>query len=140
MTLLQEVEPGFVKTSPQVPDTRRPSHQQVIAAIMAEARCSRSKAQETYQFLCLVRDTIRRYRTDVPDCEENLYHLSDRELARVHPVLDLIMPDNTTAAPGRAFALLNRRLLKGDELTFVHTKVGEVVVDCAVAIHINTAG
>lgn len=144
MTVLQ-VDPEFAVQEPPVRMVHRPKYAEVVAAIVAESGCTEQKANQVYQFLARVRDSLRIWREEEgyqdSDCQdfEFVYHLTDADLDRYHDVLDLIMPDDTVARDGSAFALLNRRLLRGNELTFVHTKVGELVVDCAVSIHINTA-
>jgi len=108
MTLTQ-TEPVIVQDAPQR-TVRRPKYAEVVAAIVAESGCTEQKANQVYQFLARVRDCLREWSGGEEEgYQDFVYHLTDADLDRYHDVLDLIMPDDTIARDGSAFALLNRR-------------------------------
>ena len=103
--------------APQAPT--KPPINVVIKAIATESRakgvpCNRRRAKAVYNILALAVKQCRLYTGGV-------YHLDDDDLDRCHAVLEVVMPDDTVARDGSAHDLINRRLLRGDELGIVHT-------------------
>jgi hypothetical protein len=91
----------------------------LISAIRAEAadvgvRCSAGTAKALIWSLeNAARDCV------IPG---DVYYFSQRELDRMHHVLDVVMPDDTVATLGSAYALLQRGLLGPNQVAFTHTR------------------
>lgn len=121
---------------------RQPSRKEVAQAIMAEAngaglRCEWNKAYHLIDMLQRAVDTIRLGRWN--GNKNPMYHIRQRELNALHPVLEVVMPDDVVSPqPGSAHDLSQRLLLEGDEWALVHTVSGDEVRDCTVALHLRS--
>ena len=132
-------------TAPVVPgegissENQRPSVNQIIRAARREAQlagigCSRRRAKELFRFLQFAIEDIR------DDCYEPFF-LEERELKRLHPLLEVVMPDDVVEPlAGSAHDLINRYFIEGSEFAIIHTRDRDYaeVVFCAIAIAINT--
>ena len=98
--------------------------------------CTERQARRIIGFMCYLAGERRRARYT-----EWERHLTDREIARFHAQLDVVMPDDTASKPGSAHALLERHAL-GNEAAkrqLVHTKSGSVARDCTVWVSVRPA-
>lgn len=119
----------------------RPSSDEVVKAIVTECHakgvtCTERQARRIIGFMCYL--TGERRRARYTEWER---HLTDREIARFHAQLDVVMPDDTASTPGSAHALLERHAL-GNEAAkrqLVHTKSGSVARDCTVWVSVRPA-
>jgi hypothetical protein len=108
----------------------------VVKAIHDEANtkdavCTYQIAEAIYEMLKAAAERA----LAVPKNNQILHHLSDEEILDLHPVLDVVMiDDNTTPADGSAHALINAHFLPVGTHVLVHTKAGERLQHCAVAI------
>lgn len=93
---------------------------EVVEAIMREMAASgRPIRRHTADY------TIEALERGLRHCRRHprtVYYFSQQELDRCHHVLDAVMPDDTAAAPGSAYAALNRLLLRGREISLTHTQ------------------
>jgi len=120
-------------------ELERPTHGEVVRMIMDESHaegvsCDHDTAQRVYGLMYRALKHIRKGGGDV------LYHLDDREIADLHTVLDAVMPDEVVnPVAGSAHDAIHRHFLNGDEFALVHTKDGERLEFCAVALEMRTA-
>lgn len=106
----------------------KPSRQEVLIAIMAEAGCSRSQAK---RLLTFIEDACRRMRKH----GERHLHLTQEEIDSIHHTLEAVMPDDTAPKEGSAHEKIDRYVLVDDEITLRHTKMGDYAINCAVVLH-----
>jgi hypothetical protein len=106
---------------------KRPKEGEVIDAIRAEARAARVHCTryDAYDLICFLREAASwmRYRaaTDGVSIDRRHYHLHEDEMVSYHRLMELILPDESTGADGSAHALLNRLVVRGNEIGLRHT-------------------
>ena len=120
------------------PDTisPRPTSDQIRSAIMKQTGCSKRRAR---RFIAFLRDQISCARS------EDGYgpvHLTQEEIDEFHPMLELVMPDDTASTPGSAHDLIERGLLSAHrgELSITHTKGGPTAEDCVTVVEVHKVG
>jgi hypothetical protein len=121
--------------APTVTRALRPTREEVVTAIEAEALekgwpCSHKTALKFFGLFGRAIGEIRRY--------YGPYHLTNKEINDLHPLLEVLVPDEVTVpAEGSVHDLLHKHFLRGDEFAIVHTKAGERLEYCAIAIELT---
>lgn len=111
-----------------------PTRQEMVASVMTTAHqagigCSPERAESVIRMLERARNAHRKGET---------YILSRNDMAKRHRILDAIMTDDATPLPGSTFAMLNRGLLEGNELSFRHGREGTEIVWCALYVEVDS--
>jgi hypothetical protein len=89
-----------------------------------------------FEFIHVIEQAIEGCRTT-----GDQYLFSQRQLDRVHTVMDVVMPDDTPALDGSAHAAVQRFVLAGDEVALTHTKTTRFhAVYCSVRLDVLRVG
>jgi hypothetical protein len=115
-----------------------PMYYEVVRAIRRDARakgvqCSKNDAREVMQIIGEALDYVRKH-----DYQTYLFEIASLEaFARVHGILDAVMPDDLVAEPDSAHEAIQRYYLRGHETAITHTK--DHADNCALEFNLATA-
>lgn len=114
---------------------RRPSRDEVVNRIAAEARdarvpCGPEKAERLIDVLEIALGQLRAH--------GGVYHVTTEQLDDVHAVMDVVIPDDRVVPPAdSAQESINLLLLEPGEVALVHTKAGGRNEYCAVELRVE---
>lgn len=127
----------------------RPTQEACIEAIIREANCSYAIAKRVEEFWEAASDAIMWQRVDgiqeagFDGCiYQAAYHLGDDDLRFIHPVLEIVAPDDhqSSYGSGTAHDLLDRRHCDPAQGVrgLVHSKSADEVRNCTVYVDLVT--